>query len=176
MIRTSHRSLIMDGSIKMWLTDAINAVKVIMNVLVPTAVLSYIPGNAVNITIIMPLPVSHKSSFKADGQSEEQRNHYSCEVHPVKSSFLSFDATSLSCVSGFTRKRMHMKNVRNNENPPRITLSASHITKLPTTHMLRMQAFIIHPRFRSMLLCFIYPRCNGRSEDVRSQYNGGRLI
>ncbi len=70
----------MDGSIKMWLKDAINAVKVIMNVLVPTAVLSYISRNAVSITIIMPLPVSHKSSFKADGQSEEQRNHYSFEV------------------------------------------------------------------------------------------------
>ena len=58
---TSHFSIMIAGWIIMWLTEAMRAVKVIINVLVPTAVLRSMPRKTVKTTsIIMPPPVPTK--------------------------------------------------------------------------------------------------------------------
>ena len=117
---TSHFSSTIAGWIRMWLTDAISAVKVMMKVLVPTAVFSSMPRKAVNtISIIMPPPVPTKPVPKPIVRPKN-----SDTATPFHPSLAPFAAVSFRLLSGFTRNRMPMPNVKNSVNAPRTTFPA----------------------------------------------------
>ena len=120
----SHFSSTIAGWIRMWLVEAIRAVNVIMNVLVPTAVLSSIPKKAVKIiSIIMPPPVPTKPVPKPTGIP-----HSIDMITSLSPSFSPFLTGFLRLVSGFTRKRIPMQKVRNNVKLPSTTFPARKAT------------------------------------------------
>ena len=115
---TSHFSRTMAGWIRIWLTDAISAVKVMMKVLVPTAVLSSMPRKAVKtISIIMPPPVPTNPVPKPMVSPKNSEM-----TTPFQFSFSPFPACDFRLVPGFTRKRMPMQKVRNSVKLPSTTL------------------------------------------------------
>ena len=115
---TSHFSSRIAGWIRIWLTEAISAVKVMMNVLVPTAVFSSIPRKAVNTTsIIMPPPVPTKPVPKPIVKPKNKEI-----ATPFRSSISPFPAVFFLLVSGLIRKRMPMKKVRKSVKLPSTTL------------------------------------------------------
>ena len=131
-----------------WLTDAISAVNVMISVDVPTALLRFIRRNAVKtISIIIPPPVPKKPVPKPIVSPKNSDTAISFAPRRWFAAIV-----SLRCVSGLTRKRMPMKNVRKSENVPSTTLPAYHAATLPATHMLTMHAIMIHPCFRSIFL------------------------
>ena len=95
-----------------------------MKVLVPTAVLSSIPRNAVNTTsIIMPPPVPTKPVPKPMVSPKNREI-----TIPFTSSFSPLPAVFSLLVSGFTRKRIPMKKVRKSVKLPNTTFPARKAT------------------------------------------------
>ncbi len=104
----------------MWLTEAMSAVKVMMKVLVPTAVFRSMPRKTVKTTsIIMPPPVPTKPVPKpiVRPKKSEIRTPFQSSAEPLGG------ASSL-VVSGFTRKRIPMAKVRKSVKVPRTTFPA----------------------------------------------------
>ena len=102
------------GSIRMWLTEAISAVNVMIKVDVPTAVFRSYPSIAVNtISIIMPPPVPKKPVPKP---MVSPKNKDTAISFAVSFTLPSFSGRSLE--SGLTRKRMPIATQRRSENPP----------------------------------------------------------
>ena len=145
---TGHRSSRMAGWIRMWLTEAMRAVKVMIKVLVPTAAFSSMPKKAVNTTsIIIPPP---EPTNPVPKPMVRPKNREIAIPFPS-----SFDPLVLVCarsVLGFTRKRMPMQKVRIRVKPPSTTFPAFQAAKLPTVHIPMMQASMIQPRRRSIFL------------------------
>ena len=114
---TFHFSNRIAGWIKIWLTEAISAVNVMMKVLVPTAVFSSIPRKAVNtISIIIPPPVPTNPVPKPIVKPKNKEIRMS-----FQSSFAPFSLWFSLEVSGLIRKRIPMKKVRKSVKFPSTT-------------------------------------------------------
>lgn len=114
MSRYSQHSRMMAGSMRMWLTDAISAVKVMMKVEVPTAVLRSYPSIAVKtISIIMPPPEPKNPVPNPMVRPKKRETAISLTVSLTLPSF-----SGRSLESGLTRKRIPIATQRNSEKPP----------------------------------------------------------
>lgn len=148
---TGQRSSKMAGWMRIWLTEAMSAVEVMIKVLVPTADFNSMPRNAVNTTsIIIPPPEPTKPVPKPIVRPKKSET-----ATPFQSNVEPLPTDCSRSVVGLTRNRMPMQKVRMSVKPPSTMFPAFHAAKLPRVHIPMMQTSMIHPRRRSMFLCLM---------------------